>query len=585
MKMDDTYTYTKIRKNFGRQPMFCESPTQLLDSINPDEQIQKLYSLRNPVHTATQCSDPKSQHYVNTRSLTYDNTGVNHAEGGWAKDVQFWDEEATSRVRRRVERDDSYVEAVLGTAPTFDHYIKQNNAIDMYNMYFKDMCDQPPPEKSKLKVINVYRDPLNRQISCIGWTYEEDSKLIVAYCNRSYPVTGPVNLNNTCYIWDLENPTAPLGEFDPPNACWQIICSPIVPQLLVGGLDDGRVCLFDTRSSTQPVTLSPAHLAHRDPVTSLVYINSRLMTEFFSGSMDGKCMWWDIRNLTYPTDELLMCVRVPPGKSRSLAYSEGVSSMHFDKAFPTRFLCGTDTGYLINVNRKGKTPQEIMAGLFKAHYGPVKAVERSPTLSKMFITCGDFTVHIWSDDIHQSPMVTGISHRYQINDVCWSPQRVSSYMSISVDGKFRVWDFLRKYRAPVAVLPVARCPLLKLKVHDEGRFVAIGDMKGGLHMLSLSENLFLSGDRDKPLMAQLFDRETRREHLLENRIKEIKLKTQQGVTGPMREDVVDEEAIVKVAEDDYMKAVVAEMRRCTPEAAPDADIFKIPKIPKPKHHR
>lgn len=561
MKMDDKYIYTKIRKDFGRQPMFCESSTELLDSINPDVEMQKLYILRNPVHVATQYSDPKSENYVNTRTLTSYNKGVNHAEGGWAKDVQFWDEEATSRVRRRVERDDNYAEAILRTAATLEHCVKQNNAIDMYNMYFKEMCDQPPPEISKLKVNNVYTDPLNRQVSCIGWTCEEDNKLVVAYCNRSYPVTRPVNLDNTCYIWDLENPTAPLAEFDPPNACWQITCSPIVPQILVAVLDDGRVCLFDTRSSSQPVSLCPAHLAHRDPVTSLAYINSRLMTEFFSGSTDGKCMWWDIRNLTYPTDELLMCVRVSPGQLTSLAYSEGVTSLHFDKAFPTRFLCGTDTGYSINVNRRGKTTQEIMANVFKAHYGPVKAVERSPSLSKMFITCGDFTVHVWSDDIQLSPIVTGISHRYQISDVCWAPRRVSSYMSISVDGKFRIWDFLRKYRAPVAVFPVSRCPLLKLKVHDEGRFVAIGDAKGRSHLLSLSENLFLSGDRDKLLMSQLFDRETRREHILENRVKEIKLKNQQMVTGPMKKDVVDEEAIVKVAEELYKKAVVDEMRR------------------------
>lgn len=129
--MDDKYIYTKIRKDFGRQPMFCESSTELLDSINPDVEMQKLYILRNPVHVATQYSEPKSENYVNTRTLTSYNKGVNHAEGGWAKDVQFWDEEATSRVRRRVERDDNYVEAILRTAPTLEHCVKQNNAIDV----------------------------------------------------------------------------------------------------------------------------------------------------------------------------------------------------------------------------------------------------------------------------------------------------------------------------------------------------------------------------------------------------------------------------------------------------------------------
>lgn len=36
------------------------------------------------------------------------NTGMNHFEGGWPKDVNMNDEEATKRYRRKVEKDENY---------------------------------------------------------------------------------------------------------------------------------------------------------------------------------------------------------------------------------------------------------------------------------------------------------------------------------------------------------------------------------------------------------------------------------------------------------------------------------------------
>lgn len=568
--MDISQSYTKIRKHFGRQPMFCEVPVHLLDSIHPDVSEQKRYGLRNPVHQQSQASTSLSEQHINTKQVFYQETGVNHAEGGWPKEVPFNDEELTSRLRRRVERDDGYIDAVLNSYSNFDHYVKQNNTTDMYEMYFKGMPAVKPVEKYSLRVNNAYSDTDKRPISCLSWTLEDDPKLVVAYCNKKYPVVGPVNSNISCFVWDLENPHTPSVEFLPPTACWQLVCSPVTPTVIIGGLEDGRVCLFDIRVQKEPVMISPMHLAHRDPISALLYIQSRLNTEFFSGSTDGKCMWWDVRDISNPIDLLVMSVRIPPGEQISLANAEGVSALQYERAFPTRFLCGTDTGLVINVNRKGKTHNEMMSAVFYAHRGPVKAVHRSPCTSKMFITCGDWTVHIWSDDVHTSPIVTGMPHRHQIGDVVWAPQRVSSYMSVGADGKFRYWDLLRKYREPVIVLQVSKNPLLKIKPHEEGRLVAVGDNKGLLYVLSLSEDLVESAGKDKQLMLQTYDRETRREHILESRVKEIrlKMKAEEDGGGPT-DEVVDEEALLKLAEDEYRRVVLEETRRkgVTPQPA------------------
>lgn len=557
------FSYIKIRKDFGKQMRFCEVPTAMLDTISLDKNEQKLYCLRNPVNCETQTTNTFSEHYVNTKRIELRNQGINHAEGGWPKDVNFNDEEATTRYRRRFEREDSYVSAILNSHQNLEHLIKQNNAIEMYNMYFKEMNSEKPVEKHFIRKINTFVDPGERPISSIAWTYEDNSKIVVSYCNKKYPVTGQVNKNTTCFIWDIDNANEVFADFTPPPCCWKIACSPTNANLIIGGLEDGRVSIFDIRAQKEPSAISPTHLAHRDPVSALLFVTSRLNNEFFSGSSDGRCMWWDIRDLSAPIDSLLITIKDSSSPYLGLMNTEGISALQFDKSFPTRFLCGTDTGFVINVNRKGKSHKEIMSSIFPAHKGYVKSVQRNPSITKMFLTCGDWTSHIWSDDIQSSPIIVGKAHPKQISDAAWSPQRVSSYMTICLDGKFRFWDLLRKYYEPVVTFPISKHPLLNMKVNEEGRFVSIGDTCGSLNLIHLSDSMVFSGDRDKSLMIQNFDCEARREHILETRIKEIrlKLKLDTQMTDDFQTDAGNEETLTKTAEDEYRRVVVEELKK------------------------
>ncbi|XP_046959677.1 dynein axonemal intermediate chain 2-like [Vanessa cardui] len=557
------YSYVKIRKDFGQQARFCEVPAVMLDSIDPNKHHQKLYCLRNPTSNESQTVIKLSEHYVNTKKIVLHDQGVNHVEGGWPKDIHYLDEDATFRHRRRFERDDSYVSAILNSYDGLKHLIDQNNGIGMYNMYFKEMHSEEPVEKHFIRKSIAFYDPDERPIASIGWTCEDDSKIVVAYCNKKYPKKRPVNKNATCFIWAIENAVEPYTDLIPPSFCWQIACSPSNSSEIIGGLQNGCVCIFDIRAKNEPIAMSPIHLAHRDPVTALLYIHSRLNNEFFSGSSDGQCMWWDVRNISKPTDTLVMSVHAPSNPEDGLQNTEGVSAMQFDKTFNTKFLCGTDTGYVINVNRKGKNHAEVMSAIFPAHKGSVKAVERNTFIPKYFITCGDWTTNIWSDDIHSSPIIFGTSHPKQISDVAWCPQRVSSYMSICHDGKFRYWDLLRKYYEPIVILPVSEYPLLHMRPNEEGKLVAIGDTKGSLNLIALSDSMVYFGDRDRNLMVQHLDREARKEHILETRVKEIrlKLKLEAHVIGESALEQEDELTLMQNVEDEYRKVVGEELKQ------------------------
>lgn len=52
----------------------------------------------------------------------YSCSGVNHVEGGWPKDINMADPEATQRYRRKIEKDDAYIHAVMNLGHVSSSY-------------------------------------------------------------------------------------------------------------------------------------------------------------------------------------------------------------------------------------------------------------------------------------------------------------------------------------------------------------------------------------------------------------------------------------------------------------------------------
>jgi len=55
--------------------------------------------------------------------------------------------------------------------------------------------------------------------------------------------------------------------------------------------------------------------------------------------------------------------------------------------------------------KKGKTPQDRLLHMYKAHKGPVRAMRRNPMFIKNFITCGDYQVRLFAEDCRDSQIL------------------------------------------------------------------------------------------------------------------------------------------------------------------------------------
>ncbi|KAG7260997.1 hypothetical protein CRUP_018333, partial [Coryphaenoides rupestris] len=234
-------------------------------------------------------------------------------------------------------------------------------------------------------------------------------------------------------------------------------------------------------------------------------------TDTFSASTDGQVLWWDIRKLSEPTERLVL----DPSKEGNLDNALGAISLEFESTMGLVVLDATG---------KAKTPAEKIVSTYAGHHGPIYALQRNPFFPKNFLTVGDWTARIWSEDIKESSIMSTKYQMSYLTDACWSPVRPSVFTTVKMDGTLDVWDVLFKQNDPTLSLKVCDEALYSLRMQENGRFLSVGSQLGSTTLLEISPGLCTLQRNEKSLVAAMFERETKREKILESRQRELRLK-------------------------------------------------------------
>nr|XP_014350096.1 PREDICTED: dynein intermediate chain 2, axonemal [Latimeria chalumnae] len=473
--MEIVYVYTKKRSEFGRQCNFSDRPAELHVDIIPDPSLAENFIEKNPCDTAVQCVQVMSEHEANTERFETETRGINHSEGGWPKDINPQEMEQTIRFRKKVEKDENYVNIVMQLGSLMDHCIKQNNAINIYEEYFEEdeaaveISEEPPSAKT----INVFR------------------------------------AKNLLYFI-VESPNKPEMTIKPVSPLVCLEYNPKDTHVLVGGCYNGQIAYWDTRKGSQCVELSVIEHGHRDPVYKVIWLQSKTGTECFSASTDGQILWWDIRKMNEPTEKLVL----DPSKRGNLDNALGAISLEFE---PTM------------VSTELSTTCDLSSCLRCARY-----------------------------------------HMCYLTDGYWSPVRPTVFFTSKMDGTLDVWDFLFKQSDPTLSVKVCDEPLNSLRIQDSGRFVACGSHYGTATLLEISAGLCTLQRNEKALATMMFERETRREKILEARYREMRLK-ERSKTEPGKEEETKEpepkeptEDLIARAEKEFFEIIEAELKGKVP---------------------
>ncbi|KAM6111115.1 dynein axonemal intermediate chain 2 [Pterocles gutturalis] len=563
--MEIVYVYTRKRSEFGRPCCFSDRPATVTADIPPDPGMADAFVLRNPVHSWVQHGSDMSEHEVNTERVEVESRGTNHVEGGWPKDINPQEVEQTARFRKKVEKDENYINTITHLGTLVEHCAKQNNAINIYEEFFAEeemveVEDEPPSAKT----IHVLRDPnvTKRTAAHLSWHPDTCSKLAVAYGSLEFQRDGQ-EVSSDSYIWDLENPNKPEFVLKPSSPLVCLEYNPKDSHILLGGCYNGQMVYWDTRKGGLPVEVSTVEVSHRDPVYRAIWLQSKTGTECFSASTDGQVLWWDIRKLSEPTESLVLDIT----RKGLLENALGAVTLEFEPTMPTKFMVGTEQGIVIACNRKAKTPAEKITGTYSGHHGPIYALARNPFCPKIFLTVGDWTARIWSEEIKESPIMWTKYHLSYLTDGCWSAVRPAVFFTTRSDGTLDVWDFLFKQNDPSLSLKVCDEPLSSLRLQDKGCVIGCGSKLGTVTLLEISSGLCTLQRNEKTLVTAMFERETKREKILEARHREMRLKERARSEGQgmEAEDVPREgpQEVLDRARREYFEVLEEEMKRRT----------------------
>ncbi|UYV68348.1 DNAI2 [Cordylochernes scorpioides] len=135
-----------------------------------------------------------------------------------------------------------------------EHYVKQNNVVDIYEQYFPSegedggQAEECPTAKtinlfSCLRPVGVGRD-LSRfpqPVTKVSWSTGEEANRFVAaaYCPQGGDI--PRDYTRDSYVWDVGNPSHPLHILKPPSALITLEYCPKDSSIILGGCYNGQI--------------------------------------------------------------------------------------------------------------------------------------------------------------------------------------------------------------------------------------------------------------------------------------------------------------------------------------------------------
>jgi len=539
----------RLRQEFGQYCEFADSKIKEID-IKGDPEDAKQWVERTSTTVELDCVNEFAAHEVNTDVFEQCPKSAVFTQGAWPAKVKANDFQDRQRYLQRVTATAGYQGAIPHLIHAAESVILQNNTIDLYETYFDETEFEMDTEPPSAKTVCLFRDPTQQRRSCVqtAWNPDGSFKLATAYCDLAFQGGGHkkggnahmtdeekeaeskavkessgkytgVESRNSSFIWDVNSPNEPELELRAPSPLCSLVYNHRNSDQLAGGCYNGLVGFWDTRKGSTPVMTSQVENSHRDPVYSISFVQSRTGNECCSVSTDGLMLWWDVRNLDQgPTDQFVL--------------EDPVTKVHYSctslsyrpDAGATRYLVGTEQGMSLLVERKAKKDAKSQKS-FKStygtigrlgHHGPVYTIARNPFAPKLYLTVGDWSTRLWSEDI-KAPIMLTHYERAELTAAAWSPTRPCVYFNTRRDGSLDMWDLYHRHDEPSFRIKMGSSPLLSICAHKEGKFLALGSEDGRTSVVKLSKGLYTQQRDEKQMVQDIMDRERERERTLELR--------------------------------------------------------------------
>ncbi|XP_011308852.1 WD repeat-containing protein 78-like [Fopius arisanus] len=340
--------------------------------------------------------------------------------------------------------------------------------------------------------IHSCSETTDRPVTAFRWNYTNSNILAVGYGSRKTASDGLL------LIWCMKNPSQPDRTYRFESAVADLDWSRSKPNQLAVGFYDGSLRVIDVSSrllailrdsKTDKLRLFSPHWQvqwwqdddHLDSVE-----------EIYTTTQDGRILRYPSHE-DFTSTEMMRIPRIEaeiPGVARrdfcekvdiSITRNPGavILRRHPDKL--DHYLVGTDEGcvHTCSINYL-----DHHVDSFLAHDGPIYALQFSPFISKLFLTCGaDWTARIWAESITE-PLITLSTRMSCVRAAAWSPKN-STILATCADNEISIWDIKRRTYKPSSRTLTPGARLCALEFTSCGDQLVVADIAGGVYVYQL----------------------------------------------------------------------------------------------------
>lgn len=533
----NTYTYTKRRREFGRQCVFTDTVLTLC-AIDSDPELKKQYARTKTSNVPIQHDQRMAEDEVKTDDAPIRNFGVFHTEGGWPSHIGNQNEK--SQHTKTFTDSAQYRNQLKSLCIKMEHKIAQNNTVNLFQEYFQEKSTKGASFDPNIESIACFENPLKEthQYTAIARNASIDpfakDKMAISYSNIVMGQMNIIKSKMSSFIWDFNRNLQPILELKCGTSLTTLEYNPKDASMIAGGQSNGAISLYDARAGGQPQMQSIEEFSHRQNVSALRWTMSKINVEFFTCANDSYVMWWDVRKLDKPSEMYKLDFD-----------AAGCTAMDYSFSSPTRFLIGTGHGMIINGNKRGKTYADRFPFKMQSFSGPVQSVQRNPCADKYALSVGDQTVRFWSEENHESPIMQTIEYSHDLTYGAWNRGRCSNFFIGHVNGKIDVWDLLYDQFRPIASISMIESRVENICSHPNGKLVISCYGNGDVVLMQVPDFLASHYIWEKANLIEIFERELNREVLFLSKMRELKTQLQIR-PGDMTEDDIDDSRVPDV---------------------------------------
>lgn len=326
----------------------------------------------------------------------------------------------------------------------------------------------------------------NSAVNHLAWSQMIPELFLTVHADRPEG-----NIYDRILLWNINFSHRPELELYSNTKVQRAVFSPHSTEIVVAGLENGRICLYDLRAKKDPVMRSaPSADSHKTPITGLEFIGGRNSSNIVSSSEEGRICVWPLNKFDTPkkldlliqtkkTEEEDIDFRTEP---LCLATMPGdTSNVYIGCIDNNLYQCTVHS----NTNFQNARP---VLQTFSGHTSVVNAlhINKSSNIASQLsglILSGslDWSIRLWNPRNSSQCLATFNHHQDPISDVNWNYAHPAMFASASAGGKVTVHNLLKDFDNPVATFNL-NCCVLNAKWDTSGRVLAITDEVGNTHI-------------------------------------------------------------------------------------------------------